>query len=210
MTAALALQPRKDPVQNRSRAMVETIVEAAARVLETEGAAGFNTNAVAARAGVSVGSLYQYFPGKQALVAELSRRGAETLLAALEAAADRSGSDLEGDIRRLARAAVAWQGARPDLARALDQLEEGLGLASSAEGTSGRIRDLIIRLLAAHQAAPGAILAEAAEDILALARSLIDRAAARGAIDQPGLENRLAGAICGYLGALQAAWTVQR
>lgn len=71
MARKSALQPRKAPVQDRSRETVAAIIEAAARILTEEGAAGFNTNRVARKAGVSVGSLYQYFPNKQALVRSL-------------------------------------------------------------------------------------------------------------------------------------------
>ena len=60
-------KPRKQPSQERSRETVAVILEAAARILESRGIEGYNTNAVAEKAGVSIGSLYQYFPGKDAL-----------------------------------------------------------------------------------------------------------------------------------------------
>ena len=66
--------PRKRPEQDRSRATVETIVEAAARVLVKHGYNAFTTNRVAEAAGVSIGSLYQYFPNKEALLSELMHR----------------------------------------------------------------------------------------------------------------------------------------
>lgn len=62
------------PRQARARASVEAIVEAAAQVLETDGEAAFNTNAVAERAGVSIGALYRYFPDKQAILVALAER----------------------------------------------------------------------------------------------------------------------------------------
>lgn len=71
-----AARPRQAPVrtpkQGRSKATVAAILEAAARILAEQGWAGFNTNAVAARAGVSIGSLYEYFPDKQALADEIA------------------------------------------------------------------------------------------------------------------------------------------
>jgi AcrR family transcriptional regulator len=66
--------PRKAPEQDRSRATVEAIVEAAAHILVKHGYDAFSTNRVAERAGVSIGSLYQYFPNKDALLSELMRR----------------------------------------------------------------------------------------------------------------------------------------
>ena len=78
-----ARNPRRTPRQDRSRDTVEAIVEAAAQVFERHGYPAGTTNRIAQRAGVSIGSLYQYFPNKDALVAELARRH----IAELEAAA---------------------------------------------------------------------------------------------------------------------------
>jgi AcrR family transcriptional regulator len=69
--------PRKRPVQSRSQATVDAIIDAAARILVRDGYGAFTTNRVAATAGVSVGSLYQYFPTKEAIVAALIERRAE-------------------------------------------------------------------------------------------------------------------------------------
>ncbi|HVK84526.1 MAG TPA: TetR/AcrR family transcriptional regulator [Kofleriaceae bacterium] len=63
--------PRKRPRQGRSKATVDAILAATARVLVKRGFDGLTTNAVAEAAGVSIGSLYQYFPNKEALVAAL-------------------------------------------------------------------------------------------------------------------------------------------
>lgn len=65
------LAPRKQPLQARSAQLVADILEAAIRVLTREGAARFTTIRVAQAAGVSVGSLYQYFPNKQAILFRL-------------------------------------------------------------------------------------------------------------------------------------------
>jgi AcrR family transcriptional regulator len=65
--------PRKKPAQKRSKETVRAIVEAAARILSRDGYERTNVNRVAELAGVSVGSLYQYFPSKEALVAEVAR-----------------------------------------------------------------------------------------------------------------------------------------
>ena len=64
---------RRKPRQARSRATRSAIIEAAAQILEREGRAAFNTNRIAERAGVSVGSLYQYFRDKHAILAAAAR-----------------------------------------------------------------------------------------------------------------------------------------
>jgi AcrR family transcriptional regulator len=71
--------PRKRPRQARSRATVDTVLEATARVLVKRGFDGLTTNLVAEAAGVSIGSLYQYFPNKEALVGALIEKHVEGL-----------------------------------------------------------------------------------------------------------------------------------
>src|SRR5512139_1325445 len=71
------LRPRKTPAQTRSRALVSAVLEAGSRILIQRGFEGFQMSAVARRAGVSVGSLYQYFPNKEALVAALIEQRSE-------------------------------------------------------------------------------------------------------------------------------------
>jgi AcrR family transcriptional regulator len=75
----LRTAPRKTPRQARSREMVEVILQAAARVLVKVGFERTTTNRVAEAAGVSVGSLYQYFPSKEALVAALIGRHVDAM-----------------------------------------------------------------------------------------------------------------------------------
>lgn len=67
------ISPRKQPKQSRSSELVGAILAAAAQVLAREGAHRFTTARVAERAGVSVGSLYQYFPNKAAILFRLQR-----------------------------------------------------------------------------------------------------------------------------------------
>ena len=91
MPARRALSPRKKPVQRRAQDTVDAILEAAARVLAERGYAAATTNRIAERAGVSIGSLYEYFPGKDAILAQLLERhveeGARDVLAWLAEAA---------------------------------------------------------------------------------------------------------------------------
>jgi AcrR family transcriptional regulator len=85
------INPRKLPGQARSRAMVETILDATARVLTKRGFSETTTNAVADQAGISIGSVYQYFPSREALVAAVARRHSERLKGTLEAELTNSG-----------------------------------------------------------------------------------------------------------------------
>ncbi len=81
-----ALQPRKTPQQSRSVATVEAIFDATIQVLLRDGADSLTTVHVARRAGVSVGTLYQYFPNKQALLFAVLERHMVRTVEAVEAA----------------------------------------------------------------------------------------------------------------------------
>jgi AcrR family transcriptional regulator len=83
--AKLPARPRKTPLQERSRNTVEVIVEAAARILFREGADALSTNRIAEVAGVSVGSLYQYFPNREAIVTALIERLSDVISTAFGA-----------------------------------------------------------------------------------------------------------------------------
>jgi len=72
--------PRKIASQKRSRATVDALLEATARILIKDGYDRASTNKIAAVAGVSIGSLYQYFPSKEALVAAVAERHTQELL----------------------------------------------------------------------------------------------------------------------------------
>lgn len=74
MPSTRSAEPRKRPRQRRSTETVERILAAAARIFDERGYAGTTTNHVADEAGVSIGSLYQYFPNKDALLVALAER----------------------------------------------------------------------------------------------------------------------------------------
>lgn len=95
---------KRRPLQRRSRDTVEVIVRATAQILSREGVERLTTNRVAEKAGVSIGSLYQYFPDKQALLAEVRRRYEEAfrdrLIALTGAIATRPLTDAVGECVR--------------------------------------------------------------------------------------------------------------
>ncbi|MDQ0463980.1 AcrR family transcriptional regulator [Caulobacter ginsengisoli] len=189
--AADPLSPRKQPVQARSRALVEAILVAAARVLEQSGLEGFNTNRVAEAAGVSVGSLYQYFPGKTALLAALVRQDAAAFGEALTQAANQ-GATLRETAEALIDVMIAHQSERPALARALDFAERDLDLEHEDDTV---MLALTQGALARHAAElPGVDFAEAAQDLMVIGRALSD-----SGIDPASLKRRLLRAVLGYL-----------
>jgi AcrR family transcriptional regulator len=94
--------PRKQPEQDRSRATVDAIVDAAARILVKHGYDAFTTNRVAEKAGVSIGSLYQYFPNKDALLSELMRRHTLAIEDGIEAMAEHAKRAPLAEVARVA------------------------------------------------------------------------------------------------------------
>jgi AcrR family transcriptional regulator len=65
---------RKLPTQDRAQRTIETIFQATAQIVESEGEAGLTTNKVAKKAGFSIGTLYQYFPSKEAILLAMINR----------------------------------------------------------------------------------------------------------------------------------------
>jgi AcrR family transcriptional regulator len=94
---------RKKPLQLRSRQMVETLIDAAALTIAERGLADTTTNHIAARAGISVGSLYQYFSSKETLFEAVGDRLRKDLTLALDS---KIRSMLDADIRNLTHAAL--------------------------------------------------------------------------------------------------------
>ncbi|MCB9592196.1 MAG: TetR/AcrR family transcriptional regulator [Sandaracinaceae bacterium] len=94
---------RRDPRTTESQAIVDAICEATALLLHRDGPDALNTNAIARVAGVGIGSVYEYFPNKQAIVVEVARRLEER---ALEAAMARAGQIDPGDPRSVCASLV--------------------------------------------------------------------------------------------------------
>jgi AcrR family transcriptional regulator len=112
------LSPTKLPRQERSRATVEALLQATTDILVRQGAGRLTTNRIAARAGVNIASLYQYFPSKHAIIAELRRRhGAEQRAAVRRALVERRGEDLETTLRALVSMGIAAHAVNPALQR---------------------------------------------------------------------------------------------
>lgn len=147
----VAVDPRKSPTQARAKALVEAILDATARVLVEEGFAGTTTNRVAQCAGVSIGSLYQYFPNREALVAAVARRHSERLKARLETALDHvRDSDVRNAIDRLLIAVHDAHTANPRLSAVLATEVPKLGSMSWKKQIDARGTALVRTVLERH------------------------------------------------------------
>ena len=112
--------PRRKAKQDRSRQTIEVILEAAAQTLLREGYARATTNRLAARAGVSVGSIYQYFGDKDEIFDALIRRETDALVAQITEHQPDPAESLEQTMRELLLLAMRALRYGPDLFRALE------------------------------------------------------------------------------------------
>ena len=136
--------PRKLPQQQRSRDTVDVILAATARVLVKEGFDRASTNRIAEAAGVSIGSLYQYFPSKEALVAALVERHIEDMSAALQAEmAAVSEAPLATAVRRMVTLMMQAHAVDPELHRVLNEQVPRVGRLHRVHEVEARMRKLV-------------------------------------------------------------------
>ena len=123
MRAIPTMLPRRRPRQARAQATVDAIIQATARVLVEDGYDRASTNRIAQAAGVSIGSLYQYFPSKEALVAALVETHVDRMLEAVTRIldTDTEPSDLHASADTLVRALIAAYRVDPKLHHVLCQ-----------------------------------------------------------------------------------------
>ena len=123
-----AQSPRKYAAQDRSRATVAALVEATARILISEGFDKASTNRIAEVAGVSIGSLYQYFPSKEALVVAVAERHNREIMDVIGDTLTRMESlPVEEAVRSLVAIAIQAHLLDPDLHRVLSEQIPQLG-----------------------------------------------------------------------------------
>jgi AcrR family transcriptional regulator len=149
-----ATAPRKLPVQERSTLLVAAILKAAVRVLEREGAQRFTTIRVAEAAGVSVGSLYQYFPNKQAILYQLQVDEWEQTGATIDAILADDALPPSRRLRKLLRTFFQSECDEAPLRLALDALAPSYD--SAPESRAGRRRSQALLAAFVEAAAPRA------------------------------------------------------
>ncbi len=135
---------KKQPKQERSQVMIETLLQATARILRREGRDSLNTNRIAEVAGVSVGSLYQYFPNKESLVDALRERYDAQFLERLIRAL---GNTAQLPPRRALRAFVRFI---IDIHREDPELHNELA-SEIPEGQQRTVREMVRAFLEAHR-----------------------------------------------------------
>jgi AcrR family transcriptional regulator len=211
------MAPRRQPIENNRRTprqaraaeTVSAIVEAAAQILESGGLTAFTTNRVAERAGVSIGTLYQYFGDKNAVLLELARQEMAAALAEIQRALQGEvDPTLEGRIRAMVRTMIhAFRGrqrARKAVVQAI--LAQGIGIELMAP-----VAAFIASAGAAVGNSPGSILpALSREQLFILSRAALGAIRAAVLEEQPFLrgrafEDELVRMIAAYLGAIIAA-----
>jgi AcrR family transcriptional regulator len=126
--------PRRQAKQARSQETVSIVLEAAAQVLRERGYAGATTNHIAERAGVSVGTIYQYFANKDRVFDALVKRYFAAVVDSVQAQPLDTARPLEANLRMLISAGIGAQRHGPELLRALEQVPNAVLRKRMAQG----------------------------------------------------------------------------
>ena len=147
-----ATKPRKTATQERSRATVDALLEATARSLVKEGYDRASTNRIAQAAGVSIGSLYQYYPSKEALVAGVIGQHMQEMMQRIRDALARVAREpLEPATRELVRVMIDAHRINPRLHRVLVEQTPRIGLLENIEAIDREVYALIRLYLESHR-----------------------------------------------------------
>ncbi|MCJ7872599.1 TetR/AcrR family transcriptional regulator [Marinovum sp. 2_MG-2023] len=191
------LDPRKTPRQARSRKTCDAILRAAAEILAKSGQRGLNTNHVAQKAGVSIGSLYQYFPNKQSIVVALIGDRRQAVFDDMDRVAQaQEGAGLAEIIRAMTAVRLRHGFDRPALAAALERAEAELPPDPALRQQKTREQALIVAVLAEHYVDDPETVAR---DVLAIGDGMSSAAIAAGEADADALMARVDRSVTGYL-----------
>ena len=144
----VAFEPRKTPIQARSSVTVEAISEATIQVLLSHGAERLTTTRIAQRAGVSVGTLYQYYPNKQSLLFAVLEHHLNNVAGTVEAAcASACHKPLGVMIKEMVEAFVDAKMERADISVALYRVSAELGGPALIKQITQRLRKAVEAML---------------------------------------------------------------
>jgi AcrR family transcriptional regulator len=122
MPGKIRTTPRKLPRQDRSKVTVEAILTAAAHILTEDGYDNASTNRIAERAGVSIGSLYQYFPNKESIMTALRESHVDEMIAIVESTLNKSANlPIDVALHELVKACIAAHAINPILHQVLNE-----------------------------------------------------------------------------------------
>lgn len=189
------------PRQARAQATRAAILEAAAQILERDGLAAFTTNAVAARAGVSIGTLYQYFDDKDAILLAIARQESASVAALVVQALDSDTTvDSAPRIRAVIHTLIHAFGGRQRARKAVVQAVFARGLAEEFLAPVTRFTAMLADRLAGGRGAGSR------ERAFVLSRSVMGAIRAAVFEEQPFLkarsfEDELVRLVVAYLGA---------
>jgi AcrR family transcriptional regulator len=148
MSPKSSAKPRKLPQQDRSRITVEAILEATARILTEKGYSKTNTNQIAELAGVSIGSLYQYFPNKESLMAALIQQHCDEMVELVESKLNHLfDTPLEEAIPQLVKAVIAAHAINPKLHQVLNEEIPRSGRLEQTQKMDDRITNRLLKYL---------------------------------------------------------------
>lgn len=191
---------RKKPKQARSAAMVEGILEAAARVFIKQGFAKATTNRIAEAAGISVGSLYQYFPSKDAIAVELLRRYRERVVNTIARRVQEAKPDTFADfVRALLKDMLNDASIDPTLQRVL--IEQVLRTSARREmlGFEEQLEATIANTLRATVPEPEVAAFVLVRSVLSVVQAAV---ADRPKLNTPVLVDELTRLVVGYVGVV--------
>jgi AcrR family transcriptional regulator len=200
--AQQAFKPRKQPVQARSEATVSALFEASIQVLLAVGYRRFTTTRVAERAGVSVGSLYQYFPNRQALITAVIERYLGGLRATIEHhCRELRGCTLDQQVTGLVDAVIAAKWERIEVSRALHEPLADIGGAELLNDTAIKAAGSVAEVLRSCANASFRDVDRLALLIVISCSSLMQAAISdqTGALDREALRVHMGAMVLGYL-----------
>lgn len=146
-----SIEPRKIPTQERARFTTNAILEAAAHILRKEGYSRLNTNYVASKAGISIGSLYQYFPNKETIIAELNRQHITKVRDEMKKAFQQlEDLSFEAASRLLLESTIKTHQIDPELHRVIINQKAALGLKED-DDTANSVRKILEQFFYANK-----------------------------------------------------------
>lgn len=203
----LVLEPRKSPVQARSAASVDAILQATIQVLLNVGKERLTTTRVASRAGVSVGTLYQYFPNKSALLQAALKRHLDEVAEAVEVVCkEQHGRTLRQMVTALITAFLEAKMRDPKTSVALYSVGSDVDGAKIAQQMTARLNKAIVRMLETTSEPlatdPHLVASMLEGTMIGISRRILESGGAEKGVDT--LRDELIFVACAYVDACSA------